>query len=316
MGSHFQHPQALVETPHIGAGTKVWAFAHVLPGAVIGADCNICDGVFIENDVVIGDRVTIKCGVQVWDGITLEDDVFVGPNATFTNDQLPRGRRPNWQPSVRTVVRRLASIGANATILPGLTIGANAMVGAGAVVTRDVPPNAIVVGNPARITGYVDTAFPSLEDGGPAAPAEDLRELRVSGAKLHRMPVIKDIKGSLTFGEEHQHLPFPVQRYFVVFDVPSKEVRGEHAHRTLHEFLICLHGSCAVALDDGRVRDEVTLDSPTIGVHVPPMVWRVHYKYSPDAILLVLASDIYRADDYIRDYDEFVRLIRSGTHRA
>jgi UDP-2-acetamido-3-amino-2,3-dideoxy-glucuronate N-acetyltransferase len=316
MTSHFQHPQAIVETANIGVGTNVWAFAHVLPGAVIGANCNICDGVFIENDVVIGDRVTIKCGVQVWDGITLEDDVFVGPNATFTNDPLPRGRRPNWRPSLRTIVRRMASIGANATILPGLTIGANSLVGAGAVVTRDVPPNAIVVGNPARITGYVDTAFPALEDSGPEAPREDLRALRVAGAKLHRMPLIKDLKGSLTFGENDQHLPFPVQRYFVVFNVPSREVRGEHAHRTLHEFLICLRGSCAVALDDGRVRDEVTLDSPTIGVHVPPMVWRVHYKYSADAMLLVLASDLYRADDYIRDYDEFIALTRGGAHRA
>jgi acetyltransferase-like isoleucine patch superfamily enzyme len=315
MAKHFQHPQAIVETSNIGAGTNVWAFAHVLPGAVIGSDCNICDGVFVENDVVIGNRVTLKCGVQVWDGITLEDDVFVGPNATFTNDALPRGRRPGWKPSVRTVVRRMASIGANATILPGLTIGANSLVGAGAVVTRDVPPNAIVVGNPARITGYVDTAFPRLEDTAPEPYKETLRDLRVSGAKLHRMPLIKDIKGSLTFGENAQHLPFVVQRYFVVFNVPSREVRGEHAHRTLHEFLICLHGSCALALDDGHVRDEVTLDSPTIGVHVPPMVWRVHYKYSPDAILLVLASDLYQADDYIRDYDEFVALIRARTAR-
>lgn len=312
MTTHFQHPQAIVETANIGAGTNVWAFAHVLPGAVIGANCNICDGVFIENDVIIGDRVTIKCGVQVWDGITLEDDVFVGPNATFTNDPLPRGRRQNWRPSVRTVVRRMASIGANATILPGLTIGANSLVGAGAVVTRDVPPNAIVVGNPARITGYVDTAFPALEDSGPEIPGESLRSLRVAGAKLHRMPLIKDLKGSLTFGEIGQHLPFPVQRYFLVFNVPSREVRGEHAHKTLHEFLICLRGSCAVALDDGRVRDEVTLDSPTIGLHVPPMVWRVHYKYSADAMLLVLASDVYRADDYIRDYDEFIALTRGG----
>jgi UDP-2-acetamido-3-amino-2,3-dideoxy-glucuronate N-acetyltransferase len=315
MKGHFQHPQAIVETTNLGAGTKVWAFAHVLPGAVIGKDCNICDGVFIENDVVIGDRVTIKCGVQIWDGITLEDDVFVGPNATFTNDALPRGRRPGWKPSVRTVVRRMASIGANATILPGLTIGTNSMIGAGAVVTRDVPPNAIVVGNPARITGYVDTAFPALQEAGPQSAAEDLRALHVSGAKLHRMPLVKDIKGSLTFGEIDQHLPFQVQRYFVVFNVPSREVRGEHAHRTLHEFLICLRGSCAVALDDGHVRDEVTLDSPTIGVHVPPMVWRVHYKYSPDAMLLVLASDLYRADDYIRDYDQFVAMIRGRTPR-
>ncbi len=314
MAAHLQHPQALVETTRIGVGTRVWAFAHILPGAVIGADCNICDGVFIENDVVIGDRVTLKCGVQIWDGITLESDVFVGPNATFTNDPLPRSRPPSqqWKPSARTVVRCSASIGANATILPGLTIGANSIVGAGAVVTRDVPPNAIVVGNPARITGYVDTAHPAFEEPHVAASRDNHRALHVAGATLHRMPFIKDLKGALSFGEIGQHLPFEVKRYFVIYDVPSREVRGEHAHYMLHEFLICLRGSCAVALDDGRTRDEVALDSPTIGLHVPPMVWRVHYKYSPDAMLLVLASDLYRAEDYIRDYDTFVRLARGG----
>src|SRR5690348_183725 len=136
MPGHFSHPHAIVETTKIGEGTRIWAFAHILPGASIGADCNVCDGVFIENDVVVGDRVTLKCGVQLWDGIVLEDGVFVGPNATFTNDPFPRsGSRP---PSLsRTLVKRGASIGANATILPGITIGQNAMIGAGAVVTRN-----------------------------------------------------------------------------------------------------------------------------------------------------------------------------------
>src|SRR5512141_2402843 len=136
MAAYFQHPQALVETTRVGPGTRVWAFAHLLPGAVIGADCNICDGVFIENDVVIGDRVTIKCGVQLWDGITLEDDVFVGPNATFTNDPFPRSRqRP--ETFARTVVRAGASVGANVTFVPGSLIELGAMVGAGGVVTRN-----------------------------------------------------------------------------------------------------------------------------------------------------------------------------------
>jgi UDP-2-acetamido-3-amino-2,3-dideoxy-glucuronate N-acetyltransferase len=144
------HPNALCETNRVGAGTRVWAFAHILPGAVIGHDCNICDGVFIENDVVVGDRVTVKCGVQLWDGVRLEDDVFVGPNATFTNDPFPRSRIRPTELSV-TIVRRGASIGANATILPGLVIGEGAMVGAGSVVTRDVPSRAVVFGNPARV---------------------------------------------------------------------------------------------------------------------------------------------------------------------
>lgn len=154
---YFKHAQALVETTRIGRGTRVWAFAHILPGAVIGDDCNICDGVFIENDVVVGNRVTVKCGVQLWDGVRLEDDVFVGPNATFTNDLFPRSQQ---RPAsfIETRVRRGASIGANATLLAGVEIGEGAMVGAGSVVTRSVPQKAIVVGNPARVTGYVDRA--------------------------------------------------------------------------------------------------------------------------------------------------------------
>lgn len=146
----FKHDHALVESENIGQGTRIWAFVHVLPGAHIGGECNICDHVFIENDVVIGDRVTIKCGVQIWDGLRIEDDVFIGPNATFTNDLFPRSKQEFAM--LQTIVRKGATIGANATILPGITIGENAMVGAGSVVTKDVPPDVLVVGNPARIT--------------------------------------------------------------------------------------------------------------------------------------------------------------------
>src|SRR6187397_2846227 len=132
----FVHPQALCESAAIGENTRVWAFAHVLPGARIGTDCNICDHVFVENDVVLGDRVTVKSGVQLWDGLRVADDVFIGPNATFSNDKYPRSKQ--HQAPMATHLERGASIGAGAVVLPGVRIGARAMVGAGAVVTRDV----------------------------------------------------------------------------------------------------------------------------------------------------------------------------------
>lgn len=150
--NHRIHPLADVQTGAIGEGTQIWQFCVVLKGALIGRNCNINAQVFIENDVRIGDRVTVKCGVQLWDGITLEDDVFVGPNATFVNDRLPRSKH---YPDAfqRTLVAAGASIGANATILGGVTIGVRAMIGAGSVVTRDVPAGELWVGNPARYRG-------------------------------------------------------------------------------------------------------------------------------------------------------------------
>lgn len=310
--NYYKHPNAIVESANISNGTRIWAFAHVLPGAVIGEDCNICDHTFIENDVNIGNRVTIKCGVQIWDGVTLEDDVFIGPNATFTNDPYPRSKQYPERFS-RTLVRRGASIGANATVLPGITIGINAMIGAGAVVMMDVPPNAIVFGNPARIEGYTSTLEPILRVNEEAAFDSGLiREINVNGVRFMKMPMVTDLRGILSYGEYDKQLPFVPRRYFVVTDVPSKDVRGEHAHRKLHQLLICVKGSCCVALDDGYNRDKVILDTLDKALYIPPMVWASQYKYSQDAVLLVLASDEYEADSYIRDYDEFIGLVKKN----
>lgn len=145
----FVHASADVQSQRIGAGTRIWQFVVVLPGATLGQDCNVCSHCFIENEVIVGDRVTIKSGVQLWDGLRLDEDVFVGPNVTFTNDKYPRSRQRSAQFAV-THVRRGASIGANATILCGLTIGVGAMIGAGSVVTHDVPDGELWMGNPAR----------------------------------------------------------------------------------------------------------------------------------------------------------------------
>ncbi len=149
------HPLADVQTKNIGEGTFIWQFAVVLAGAKIGKDCNINCHTFIENDVKIGDRVTIKCGVFIWDGIEIEDDVFIGPNATFVNDKYPRSK--NYPEAFeQTRICKAASIGANATILGGVTIGQHAMIGAGSVVTKDVPAFSLVYGNPARVMGKVN----------------------------------------------------------------------------------------------------------------------------------------------------------------
>lgn len=151
MQNYFVHDHALIEPGAvIGLNTRIWAFAHILGGAKLGANCNICDHVFIENDVLVGDRVTVKCGVQLWDGLRVADDVFIGPNATFTNDLFPRSKQYPEKFSL-TFIAQGASIGANATILAGVRIGEQAMIGAGSVVTKDVPARAVVVGNPARV---------------------------------------------------------------------------------------------------------------------------------------------------------------------
>lgn len=312
MADYFVHPNAICETTSVGAGTRIWAFAHILPGAKIGRDCNICDYTFIENKVVIGDRVTIKCGVQVWDGVRLEADVFVGPNATFTNDANPRSKMYLAAP-METVVEAGASIGANATILPGIRIGEKAMVGAGAVVTHSVPANAIVLGNPAQITGYVDSIrgkdsirrVPRGRQSPVISDQEEVLQTNVTGVTLHRLRTVEDLRGDLTAGEFARTIPFIPKRYFLVFDVPSRRVRGEHAHLACEQFLVCVEGSVTVVADDGATREEFVLDSRNLGLYLPAMTWGVQYRFSADAILLVFASDYYDPQDYIRDYREF-----------
>ncbi|MYN15036.1 isomerase [Pusillimonas sp. TS35] len=306
---YFTHEHALCESTNVGAGTRVWAFAHVLPNAKIGEDCNICDHVFVENDVILGDRVTVKCGVQIWDGVRIEDDVFIGPNVTFTNDLFPRSKKYPDK-FANTIVRKGASLGANATLLPGITIGQDAMIGAGAVVTRSVPPNAIVVGNPAKIVGYVDAAdLDPIHPINENTAAPSVSSTSVPGVTLHTFRTVPDMRGSLSAGEFQRDIPFSPLRYFLVFDVPTAEVRGEHAHRECHQFLIAVKGSVRVVADNGNVRQEFVLNKNNIGLYLPPMVWGIQYHYSPDAVLLVFASHHYDPDDYIRDYSKYIELV-------
>lgn len=309
MNNSYIHPLADVQTDQIGPRTRIWQFVVVLPGARIGSDCNLCSQVFIEQDVTIGDRVTVKSGVQLWNGLKVGNDVFIGPNATFTNDNFPRSGDHSKEVE-GTVIKDGASIGANATILPGLTIGEKAMVGAGSVVTRSVPPRAIVHGNPARIVGYVSTekSSPSAEQTEPGSAGETNSTL-VKGVTLHHLPLVRDMRGSLSVGEFMRTVPFTPKRYFTVFDVPNAETRGEHAHIKCKEFLVCVRGSCAVIADDGVTREEFVLDKPNLGLYLPEMTWTIQYKYSADAVLMVLASDYYESDDYIRNYENFLEIV-------
>jgi acetyltransferase-like isoleucine patch superfamily enzyme len=158
----FVHPSAIVESENIGAKTRIWAFAHVLKNVTVGEDCNICDYVFIESGVKIGSRVTIKNGISIWEGLTIEDDVFLGPNCVFTNDMFPRSKliRPEYE---RTLLKKGTSVGANATILCGITLGKYSMIGAGAVVTKNIPDFACVVGNPAKFLYWVSRTGEKLD---------------------------------------------------------------------------------------------------------------------------------------------------------
>jgi len=315
--THFVHDNALCESENIGAGTRIWAFSHILPKAYIGEECNICDHVFIENDVVVGNRVTIKSGVQLWDGIRVEEDVFIGPNATFANDLFPRSKQypNNFLP---TVIQKGASIGANATILPGITIGQKSMVGAGAVVTKNVPPHAVVVGNPAYIINYhADNTFSEQLNNNDLSKTNisqtqiNKKPLGVGKCALWPLPAFDDMRGNLMVAEFEKNLPFQPKRCFFVHDVPSHKVRGEHAHRACEQFLVAVHGELSVVVDDGSQRKEVLLNKASIGLYMPAGIWGVQYKFSSDAVLAVFASHSYQSEDYIRAYNDFLQYVNN-----
>lgn len=283
-------------------------FSSVAAGSQIGVNCILADHVGIETDVRVGQDVSIGFGTYIASGAVIEDGVQVGTHVSVSTEHFNIGAVP--APHARTTLRQNARIGAGAILLRGVTVGSNAIIEPGSVVSRDIPPNAVVGGNPATIRGYVTAMM--LPSQPAAADSRGLPAVSVAGVALYALPVIKDIRGTLSAGEFGRSLPFIPKRYFIVYEVTDHEVRGEHAHRELHQFLVCVKGSLAVVVDDGERREEILLDSPGIGVHIPPMVWATQYKYSRDAVLLVLASERYEAADYIRDYDDFQRLRASS----
>ncbi len=254
---------------------------------------------------LIATSAKIMPGAYIGLGVKIEDGVTVGANAAILGKE----------DSITTTaaeIRTGAVIGANATILSGVTVGIRAQVKPGSVVTRSVPPLAIVEGNPAIITGYVATAISKDQQGQTKDENLATKHSKVKDVTLHRLNLVSDLRGNLSAGEFQKDIPFVTKRYFLVFDVPTAETRGEHAHKICKQFLVCIKGSCNVVADDGVNREEFILDSPAKGLYLPPMTWGIQYQYTHDACLLVFASEYYDSSDYIRDYDQFIAAIQEN----
>lgn len=276
------------------------------PGARVADSCRLGDFVVVYPGATLAQDSHVEGFTQVWPGVRLEQGARLGPGVTLE-------RAPDGAPS-DIVFGAGCQVGAGATVRRGVKVGAGAIVEAGTLVAQTVPPYAIVSGVPARITGYVEKTpgagnriwrkqaeFPE---------SEAIVRLGVGDVTLHRTKMVRDPRGDLSVGEFPQDIPFDVKRYFLVFNVPSEKTRGEHAHHRCHQFLLCVKGSCAVVVDDGHDRCEVLLESPDMGLYLPPLTWGIQYKYSSDAVLLVFTSHYYDAADYIRDYAEFVDIVR------
>ena len=308
MKNIYIHPSADVQSNTIGINTKIWQFVVILEGAKIGHDVNICSHCFIDNNVIVGNRVTIKSGIQLWDGVTIEDDVFIGPNTTFGNDLPPRSKKYLKGPT-KTLIHKGASIGANATILPGLVIGQNSIIEAGTTVTRSVPAHAIVAGNPARIVGYTNIISKKTKSVSIKGSANEKIKSKVGGVLLYKFKKIEDLRGNLSVCEFDKDIPFKPLRHFLISDVPSSEIRGEHAHLICQQFLVAVKGSIHVTVDDGKHKDLFVLNKNNYGLYLPPKTWATQYNFSADSVLLVFASHPYSEVDYIREYDDFLKTI-------
>jgi len=275
--------------------------AHVHPGASIAAGAQLGDFVVVYPGASVGEGCRVRGFTQIWPGVQLQDGAEIGPGVTI---EAPVAE------SSDIVVGAGVKVGAGALICRGVRIGQGAEVAAGAVVAQNVPPYAIVAGSPARVVNYVQQAeAESPADWHPIATfpeSPSTMRLGVGDVTLHRFKSVRDPRGDLSVGEFSREIPFVPKRYFLVMNVPNDKTRGEHAHYRCHQFLVCVKGSCAVVVDDLHSRCEVRLESPDQGLYLPPMTWGIQYKYSSDAVMMVFASEYYEADDYIRDYDEFV----------
>jgi carbonic anhydrase/acetyltransferase-like protein (isoleucine patch superfamily) len=259
-----------------------------------------------DTKALVATSARIMPGAYIGLGVKIDEEVTIGPNAVIL------GKEDNLS-TTAAEIRTGAEIGANSTILPGVIVGIRALIKPGSVVTRSVPPLAIVEGNPAIITGYVSTAI-SKDDANPGKDRKIATKYsKVKDVTLHHLTLVSDLRGNLSAGEFEKDIPFKAKRYFLVFDVPTAATRGEHAHKVCKQFLVCVKGSCSVVADDGVNREEFVLDSPAKGLYLPPMTWGIQYHYTDDVCLLVFASEYYDSTDYIRDYDQFVAAVREKT---
>lgn len=253
----------------------------------------------------LSNTITLMPGAYIAPDVILEEHIYIGANAVV----LAHNEKTHEPTNEPTIIRTGVEIGANATIYPGLIIGTKARITHGSVVTRSVPPFAIVAGNPAYIQGYVETTGQHAGLPRQLSPAQPgVRTSSVKGVTLHTFKSVLDLRGNLSAGEFNREIPFIPKRYFLVFNVPSAETRGEHAHLQCEQFLIAIKGNVSVVADDGYAREEFLLNELNMGLYLPPMTWGIQYRYSTESVLLVFASEYYNANDYIRDYTEFQKL--------
>jgi UDP-2-acetamido-3-amino-2,3-dideoxy-glucuronate N-acetyltransferase len=291
------------------AGPVIHPTAHVGPGVVLGDNVHIGPYCFLEGDIRLGKGARLVGGLVIVGDVTIGAGCLIEPSVSLTlqaGDDAPVGTR-------LTVLGDGAIIGSNVAIARGVHIGPGAKVAAGTIVSRDVPPYAMVGGNPAIIRGYVRAATQAAATQVAIDEKPGVHVCSVEGVTVHNFQRFHDMRGDLCAGEFQRNVPFEPKRYFLVFNVPSAETRGEHAHKLCKQFLVCVSGSIAVVVDDGANREEIVLDRPNMGIYIPPGVWGIQYKFTSDATLLVFASDFYDSADYIRNYDDFLTVKRS-TH--
>ncbi|WP_319777815.1 WxcM-like domain-containing protein [Maridesulfovibrio sp.] len=287
-------------------GNKSYIQHHSTIGdnVTIGDNCLIQSNVVIDDNVHIKNSVTIKSNVCICKDTIIESGTCVESGTVFISDRLASSREAGCAKVGRDVI-----VGANSTIYP-VKIDANSIIKPGSVVTRDVPHNSIVAGNPAKIIDYVDTDV--ANDQKPLSVYGDKKPyISKTGAIVYSIPTFSDMRGDLSVLEFEQFLPFSVQRVFYTYNIDTEMVRGEHAHIECKQFLIAIAGSLNVVCDNGFVREEFVLNTSQKGLYIPPKCWGIQYKHSKDSVLLVCASMAYDSDDYIREYDEFIKYINS-----